>query len=49
MERGENVMAIEAHCDAWDILAKWGGSKAQIGICGFIREKVNGGIEIKAI
>ena len=37
---GEGV-AIEVHCDAWDILTKV-GSKAPIGIGGFTREKVNG-------
>ena len=34
-------MATEVHFDAWGILAK-GWSKAQIGIFGFIREKING-------
>ena len=39
-EWGGSEMAIRPHCDAVDILTK-GGDKAQIGICGFIREKVS--------
>ena len=33
-------MAIEVHCDDGRILSK-GGGKAKIGICSFIREKLN--------
>ena len=39
-EWGENEMAIGARCDAGGVLTK-GWNKAQIGVCGFIREKVN--------
>ena len=39
-EGGE--LAIEVHCDAWNIAAE-GGSTAQIGILGFMREKFSGG------
>ena len=37
---GGREMATDVHCDAWNILTK-GGSKAQIGILGFTRDKVN--------
>ena len=40
-------MAIDAHFDACDIVTK-GGGKAQIGICGFIREKINGWVKRKS-
>ena len=37
-----NELAIEVRCGAWDILTNgWG--KAEIGICGLIRENGNGG------
>ena len=45
---GVSEVEIEVHCEAGGILTK-GRSKAQIGIFGLIREKVNGGVKIKAI
>ena len=36
----EEDIEIEAHCDAGQILAKT-GSRAQLGICGFIRNKIS--------
>ena len=35
----EKEIAIEIHCDAGQILTK-NGSKAQIGICGFMRKQI---------
>ena len=40
VERGENEMAIVAHCESWNILTKW-SSISKIAICGFSRDKVN--------
>ena len=37
----EEDIEIEIHCDAGQILTKT-GSRAQLGICGFIRNKING-------
>ena len=39
MDWAEEDLEIEAHCDAGQILTKT-GSRAQIGICGFIRTKI---------
>ena len=39
-----NEIEIGLHCDAGNILTKW-GIKSQIGICGFLRE--NAIMEIK--
>ena len=39
MDWAEGDIEIEAHCDAGQILTKT-GSRAQLGICGFIRSKI---------
>ena len=36
----EGDIEIEIHCDAGQILTKT-GSRAQLGVCGFIRSKIN--------
>ena len=42
----EEDIEIEVHCDAGQILTKT-GSRAQIGICGFIRNKIKWGTKTR--
>ena len=46
MEWAEEDIEIEVHCDAGQILTKT-GSRAQIGICGFIRAEITEQNKIK--
>ena len=46
MDWGEKEIATETHCDAGRILAKT-GSRAQIGICGFLRKHITDQAKMK--